>query len=79
MRNPKWHRDELILVLDLYSKLEPRQIHARNPAVVELSGTLNALPFSKAKTDAERYRNPNGVSLRLGNSWLSLCGRYGKP
>ena len=32
MRNPKWYRDELILALDLYFKLEPGQMHARNPA-----------------------------------------------
>jgi len=34
MRNPKWHRDEVILALDLYFKTEPGQIHARNPEVV---------------------------------------------
>src|SRR5690606_26496680 len=67
MRNPKWHRDELILAIDLYFKLEPGQIHARNPAIIELSKILNTLPFSEAKTDAERYRNPNGVGLKLSN------------
>ncbi len=29
MRNPKWHRDEIILALDLYFKIDPGQIHAR--------------------------------------------------
>lgn len=67
MRNPKWHRDELILAIDLYFKLEPGQIHARNPAIIELSKILNSLPFSESKTDAERYRNPNGVGLKLSN------------
>ncbi|GGH00169.1 hypothetical protein GCM10007415_40100 [Parapedobacter pyrenivorans] len=67
MRNPKWHKDELILALDLYFKLEPGQIHARNPATIELSQALNTLPFSATKTDAERYRNPNGVGLKLSN------------
>lgn len=47
MRNPKWHRDELILALELYFRVEPGQIHARNPAIIELSRTLNALPFSE--------------------------------
>lgn len=67
MRNPKWHKDELILALDLYFKIEPGQIHARNPAIIELSQTLNVLPFSDGKTDAELYRNPNGVGLKLSN------------
>ncbi|SKB62743.1 5-methylcytosine-specific restriction enzyme A [Parapedobacter luteus] len=75
MRNPKWHRDELILALDLYFKLEPGQIHARNPTIVELSQTLNALPFSDAKTDAELYRNPNGVGLKLSN-FLAIDPNY---
>lgn len=64
MRNPKWHRDELILALDLYFKIEPGQIHTRNPTIIELSQILNTLPFSQAKTDAEHYRNPNGVRLK---------------
>jgi len=75
MRNPKWHRDELILALDLYFKLEPGQIHARNPAIIELSQILNTLPFSQAKTDAERYRNANGVGLKIERCFLD----YGKP
>lgn len=75
MRNPKWHRDELILALDLYFKLEPGQINARTSAIIELSQTLNALPFSEAKTDAERYRNPNGIGLKLSN-FLALDPDY---
>lgn len=67
MRNPKWHRDELILALDLYFKLEPGQIHARNLSVVELSQTLNKLPLFDIRPDAERFRNPNGVGLKLSN------------
>jgi len=27
MKNPKWERDEIILSLDLYFKLEPGQMH----------------------------------------------------
>lgn len=67
MRNPKWYRDELILALDLYFRIEPGQIHARNPAIIGLSQTLNALPFSDTKIDAELYRNPIGVGLKLSN------------
>lgn len=37
MRNPKWIRDEVILALDLYFKLEPGQIQAKNPQLVNKS------------------------------------------
>jgi len=66
-RNPKWHRDEIILALDLYFKLEPGQIHGRNPAVIELSEVINRLPIFDIRPDAERFRNPNGVGLKLSN------------
>ncbi|WP_293952399.1 MULTISPECIES: HNH endonuclease [unclassified Sphingobacterium] len=74
-RNPKWQRDELILALDLYFRLEPGQIHARNPLVVELSNTLNKLPIHEDKDDYEKFRDPNGVGLKLSN-FLSLDRTY---
>jgi len=41
MRNPKWHRDKVILALDLYFRLEAGQVHASNPEIIELSALLN--------------------------------------
>jgi 5-methylcytosine-specific restriction protein A len=67
MRNPKWHRDEIILALDLYFQLEPGQIHARNPEIIELSEILNKLPIHKVRPDSVKFRNPNGVGLKLSN------------
>lgn len=67
MRNPKWHRDEVILALDLYFKLESGKIHSGNPLVVELSKILNQLPVYDIKPDELKFRNPNGVSLKLSN------------
>lgn len=67
MRNPKWHRDELILTLDLYFELDGKKIYSENPLIVELSEVLNKLPIYKERPDAERFRNPNGVSLKLSN------------
>lgn len=65
-KNPKWHRDELILALDLY--LQHRKVlDDTHPAVIELSKVLNALPLYGDKPDAARFRNPNGVALRLAN------------
>ncbi|SEO15708.1 5-methylcytosine-specific restriction enzyme A [bacterium A37T11] len=67
MRNLKWHRDEIILALDLYFRLEPGKIGARNPKIIELSTMLNKLPLFEDRPDAARFRNPNGVGLKLSN------------
>lgn len=75
MRNPPWHRDEIILALDLYSRLEPGQIHARNPDIQELSRLLNRLPIFNERPDEVKFRNPNGVGLKLSN-FLALDSSY---
>lgn len=75
MRNPKWHRKELILALDLYFRLEPGQIHARNPEIIALSETLNKLKIYKDKPDPVKYRNSNGVGLKLSN-FLAIDPNY---
>ena len=75
MRNPKWHRDEIILALDLYFKLEAGHIHARNPEIIELSEILNKLPIHVNRPDAKKFRNPNGVSLKLSN-FLAIDDDY---
>ena len=67
MRNPKWHRDEIILALDLYFRIEPGQVHARNPEIIELSEILNQLPIHEDRPDEVKFRNPNGVGLKLSN------------
>lgn len=67
MRNPKWHRDEIILALDLYFKSDRGSIDARNPNIIKLSEELNQLPIFPLRPDAERFRNPNGVGLKLSN------------
>ena len=75
MRNPKWHRDEIILALDLYFKLDPGQIHARNPSIIELSNVLNKLPIHEERPDSVKFRNPNGVGLKLSN-FLAIDKTY---
>lgn len=75
MRNPKWHRDEIILALDLYFKLKPGQIHARNPEIIELSKVLNKLPIHEERPDSVKFRNPNGVGSILSN-FLAIDPTY---
>ncbi len=75
MRNPKWHRDEIILALDLYYSVDRGTIDKGNPKVIQLSTLLNKLPLFPNRPDAEKFRNPNGVSLKLSN-FLALDPEY---
>jgi len=75
LRNPKWQREELILALDLYFNIEPGQIHARNPQIIELSEVLNQLPVHGNISEYKKFRNPNGVGLKLSN-FLALDDSY---
>lgn len=43
------------------------QISSRNEDIKELSKLLNQLPIHEERPDAIKFRNPNGVSLKLGN------------
>lgn len=66
-RNPKWTRDELILALDLYFRVSPLHTSEKNPAIRELSRFLNQLPIYTTRPDSGRFRNPNGVYMKLCN------------
>jgi hypothetical protein len=74
-RNPAWHRDELILALDLYQRLGRRVADDRHPDVVSLSELLNKLPIQSQRPDATRFRNGNGVALKLANFHHRATGR----
>src|SRR4051812_49377953 len=65
--NPAWSIDELILALDLYERSRPSLPGNRDPDVVELSRILNALPIHTTPPDAEKFRNPSGVAMKLAN------------
>ncbi|MCT4582036.1 MAG: HNH endonuclease [Flavobacteriales bacterium] len=75
MKNPKWQKDEIILALDLYFDLEPGQIHSRNPKIIELSEVLNKLPIHENIPDKNKFRNSNGVGLKLSN-FLAIDPNY---
>lgn len=67
MRNPAWHRDEVILALDLYFTDKAAAGNDDHPGVIALSKLLNQLPlFPKEVRDA-KFRNPNGVGMKLAN------------
>lgn len=75
MKNPPWHRDEIILALDLYFGPSLGPIDDKNPKIIALSVLLNKLPIFEAKPNQETFRNANGVTLKLSN-FLALDPDY---
>jgi len=67
MRNPDWVRDEIILAMDLYVRAGRKQLPPGHEEVVRLSQLLNRLPIHPASSRGENFRNPNGISMILGN------------
>jgi len=69
-RNPKWSTDELILTLDFYLKHRKSPPSQKSPEIMELSGLLGSLQDTLGGhivTDSEKFRNPNGVYMKLMN------------
>jgi len=75
VRNPKWTRDELILALDLYFQCGRKQISYSDQRVIDLSRLLNNLPIHSPEIQNANFRNPQGVSMKLGN-FLSVDPQY---
>lgn len=67
MKSPSWHRDEIILALDLYHSLDPKDITKSNRKVIELSNLLKKLPIHDESVKNKKFRNTNGVHLKLSN------------
>jgi len=74
-KNPNWTRDELLLALDLYLRCDRKQLDADHPDIIELSKLLNRLPIHPSALREAEFRNPNGVSMKLGN-FLRLDPEY---
>lgn len=64
-RPPTWLRDELILALDLY--IRRGWLDDLHPEVQELSAVLNGLPLHPEWRFSTKFRNPNGVCMKLAN------------
>lgn len=67
MRNPRWTRDEVILALDLFIRSERRQLPANHAEVIALSQAMQRLPYHPPEARDASFRNPNGISMILGN------------
>jgi predicted HNH restriction endonuclease len=66
-RNPTWIRDELILALDLYLRYGGNPPRKGSPEIDELSETLNRLGRYLGIAREDRFRNVNGVYMKLMN------------
>ncbi|MEN2474254.1 HNH endonuclease [Burkholderia sp. GS2Y] len=66
-RNPPWTRDELILALNLYLHHRASPPGKDSPEVAELSSILNDMGRVLGLGDADTYRNPNGVYMKMMN------------
>lgn len=67
MRNPDWNREELILALDLYFRMDYGQMHGRNPEIIQLSKELRSLNIHTEIPNKENFRSVNSVALKLAN------------
>ncbi len=72
-RPPTWVRDELILALDLY--IRRGWLDDLHPEVQDLSAVLNGLPLHPEWRFSAKFRNPNGVCMKLAN-FQALDPRY---
>lgn len=66
-RNPQWTWDELVLLLDLYFSHDPRSLSSRHPAVQSLSRLLASLNLAGNVPKNDRFRNPDGISMKIAN------------
>ena len=66
-RNPPWEYDELVLALELYLDNEHARQSKSDPAVTQLSETLRSLDLGIERPDPEKFRNVNGVFMKLQN------------
>jgi 5-methylcytosine-specific restriction protein A len=67
MRNPDWVRDEVIIALDLYVRAGRKQLPATHPDVIRVSELLRRLPIHGPGVRDEKFRNPDGINMILGN------------
>lgn len=66
-KNPKWTRDEIILALELYFRVNPVHNSETHDEIVGLSHLLNELPIHPRNRQQDTFRNPNSVHMKLRN------------
>ncbi len=64
---PNQNRDELILALELFFRVNPSHANKDHPEIVSLSRVLNELSIHSKKQFGDQFRNSNGVYMKFGN------------
>lgn len=64
-RNPKWTRDELVLALDVFLRIDSEHILKSAPEILELSALLNAMSIHPPEKRFPPFRDPDGVRRRI--------------
>jgi hypothetical protein len=67
VRGLNWLREEILLATDLYVRHQGTVLGPQHPDVLELSTVLRRLPLHGQDRRYEKFRNPNGVALKLSN------------
>jgi len=65
MRNPTWTREEMILALDLYFRVDPLRVKPSHPEVILLSKLLSSSQFHPPSLRTSTFRNPIGIVMTL--------------
>jgi 5-methylcytosine-specific restriction protein A len=65
--NPKWIRDEEILLVDLYKTFAGSLPNHDHPKVIELSELLTSIQWHPKSSRAATFRNPAGIGMKLRN------------
>jgi len=73
--NPNWTRDETLLALDLYLRLDGQIPGPTDPAIRLLSERIRGLPVHRGASKRESFRNPDGVAFKLQNIRQIATGR----
>ncbi len=66
-RNPIWNRNELILALDLYLRHRASPPSKTSNEVADLSTLLGVLAGKRDASQAQTFRNVNGVYMKMMN------------
>jgi len=67
LKNSRWSRDEIILTLDFYHQNYPSIPEKHSQEIIDLSSKLRRLQIKLGEDINEKYRNPNGVYMKLMN------------
>lgn len=73
--NPNWTRDETILALNLYLRLDGHVPSPSTPEIQELSAILRSMPYHAEAAKQPSFRNPDGVGFKLMNLRQVATGR----